>query len=896
MGQTLIIAPDQCMFRYTGTEGSESTLNVKDGALALNLDWSEELEPKNISDDLVTNIVNAPTPNLYVAIKTEGETKDRAQSIVALLMSLESYLVAKFSERVATEDELKVSLEDWRNYFKALQQHRYVFGDRFSIYLLSDSVLPEDLQVLTRAFRSALQNNAEANELLEQFESICAADKPGSWSQVVYFNLHQYHALKNATNEISEQALLVDAACKEKEAIKIELKDRCKEEKLHAQKFQRLQSELETALVEVKNCQSAIVELTEQNDDLSIEFATVNEERGALASEKHELSSECKLLLIQTQQLHQELETVFTLAERRKSQVAELEGKNTVSSRQLTEAGIERQDLLKTNKMRADENGLLQLQIQQLQEELESTVDNAESVKALFTDLEHKYSTVNNQLNSAKFENSSLAASNQLQEAENALMSLQILQLQEELEATYEKQVDVQKQLLDSEKKNRQLIEQYEKKPLKSSVDKSLVERLSQLDNENAILVLQIGQLQEELESVYTKHVIQKTTNSDLTEQSEVKVSRTESIKLRKELKDVMSEKELLQLQVKQLREELEFYFSEYQKLKGESPDNKALNDFKNKVENRFPYLVLSEDVTLTGGANQKDFQRITARFTEVSHGDKRWNAFSIIVNNRNGVLDVEFHAPNEQRIYPLSRFVKTGSNKVCDFSLLSPFTDAGKKALAQLSADDHLLLIGIIEELQARLLRKDVQCNDATLNLDLSEWPKMLCKLKGALEQLVPKEAHPPLNFKKLSLKQNMVSVSNEHLLICIENLHAGGVRYPAYDIKVGAKQIKDKEFTDYGSLEFRELANSQAPLVTWPPETEDKWGLKLVLDLPADLNEGQQKAIDHLQMQDKLFIRDLLTKLASRLHTLNRKNLKINQPLENWQKLIAGMVSKFE
>ena len=74
-----------------------------------------------------------------------------------------------------------------------------------------------------------------------------------------------------------------------------------------------------------------------------------------------------------------------------------------------------------------------------------------------------------------------------------------------------------------------------------------------------------------------------------------------------------MSEQELLQLQIKQLQEELEFYFTEYQKLKGESPDNKALSEFKSKIEERFPHLVLSEGVTLTGGANQKDLQRITA-------------------------------------------------------------------------------------------------------------------------------------------------------------------------------------------------------------------------------------------------------------------------------------------
>ena len=356
-----------------------------------------------------------------------------------------------------------------------------------------------------------------------------------------------------------------------------------------------------------------------------------------------------------------------------------------------------------------------------------------------------------------------------------------------------------------------------------------------------------------------------------------------------------MSEQELLQLQIKQLQEELEFYFTEYQKLKGESPDNKALSEFKSKIEERFPHLVLSDGVTLTGGANQKDLQRITARFTQIEHGDKHWNAFSVIVNDRKGVLDIEFHAPDKKRVYPLSKFVKTGSNKVCDFSLLSPFTDAGKRTLAELPAEDHLLLIGIIEELQTKLEQGDVQRTEATAGLDVAPWPEKLLKLSSALKQLAPKPSPKPLNFKKLSLKQNMVGATNEHLLICIENLQANGISYPAFDIKVGAKQIKDNTFTEYGSLEFRELANNQAPLATWPPQTEDKWGLKLVLDLPAQLNEEQQNAINSLKEEDQLFIKELLTKLADRLHTIDRKKLKVNQPLENWQKLITGMVAKF-
>ena len=834
MGQTLVIAPNESLFTYAGIQGEEKEHQSHQGALALSLNWSEEQESQSNAAGFIKSVVNAAAPNLNIAIKQAGEDISKAQSITALLVSPEAYVVALFASRPVKEAELSNALENWNNYFKALQQHQYLLGEQFSIKLLSNSVLSNEQQALAQTVRCALKGNIDTNEILQQFEGFSVASNTESWAKVVHFSLQQFQSLISAKNENAKKDSLFNAAKNEKEGIEKALKEQHEEVKLNKQKIQALQGELETKLTEAKKNQAAIAELTQQNRDINSELAQASGEYKALVAESNEQKSENELLVLQIQQLQEELEAVFTDAENSKVTIADLEVKHADINRKLAEANSETQFLIKENKVNADENALLQLQIQQLQEELE---------------------------------------------------------------ATFSKLTQVQQQLENAEQTNAQLKVATKEKQPDPEVVNTLKEKLLAAEDENALLVLQISQLQEELESIYVQFEEHKNTSAGLINKLEAKLSISEDNgpALRTELENAMSEQELLQLQIKQLQEELEFYFTEYQKLKSESPDNKALSEFKSKIEERFPHLVLSEGVTLTGGANQKDLQRITARFTQVEHADKHWNAFSVIVNDRKGVLDVEFHAPDNKRVYPLSKFVKTGSNKVCDFSLLSPFTDAGKKALAELSAEDHLLLIGIVEELQTKLQQSDVQRTDATANIDIAPWPEKLLKLSTALKKLTPSPAPKPLNFKKLSLKQNMVGATNEHLLICIENLQANGTSYPAFDIKVGAKQIKDKVFTEYGSLEFRELANKQAPLASWPPATEDKWGLKLVLDLPVQLNEQQQNAIDSLKEEDKLFIKELLTKLADRLHTLDRKKLKVNQPLENWQKLISGMVAKF-
>lgn len=834
MGQTLVIAPNESLFTYAGIQGEEKDHQSHQGALALSLNWSEEQESQSNAAGFIKSVVNAAAPNLNIAIKQAGEDISKAQSITALLVSPEAYVVALFASRPVKEAELSNALENWNSYFKALQQHQYLLGEQFSIKLLSNSVLSNEQQALAQTVRCALKRNIDTNEILQQFEAFSVDDNTESWAKVVHFSLQQYQSLISAKNENAKKDLLLNAAKNEKEGIEKALKEQHEEVKLNKQKIQVLQGELETKETEAKKNQAAIAELTQQNHDINSELAQASGENKALVAESNKQKSENELLVLQIQQLQEELEVVFTDAENSKVTIADLEVKYADINRQLAEANSEKQNLVQESKANADENALLQLQIQQLQEELEETFS--------------KLTRVQQQLENAEQTNTQLKA------------------------ATKEKQPDPE-------------------------VVNTLKEKLLAAEDENALLVLQISQLQEELESIYVQFEEHKNTSAGLINKLEAKLSNSEDNgpALRKELENAMSEQELLQLQIKQLQEELEFYFTEYQKLKSESPDNKALSEFKSKIEERFPHLVLSEGVTLTGGANQKDLQRITAHFTQVEHADKHWNAFSVIVNDRKGVLDVEFHAPDNKRVYPLSKFVKTGSNKVCDFSLLSPFTDAGKKALAELSAEDHLLLIGIVEELQTKLQQSDVQRTDATANIDIAPWPEKLLKLSTALKKLTPSPAPKPLNFKKLSLKQNMVGAANEHLLICVEDLQANGTSYPAFDIKVGAKQIKDKAFTEYGSLEFRELANNQAPLTSWPPATEDKWGLKLVLDLPAQLNEQQLNAINSLNEEDKVFIKELLSKLADRLHTLDRKKLKVNQPLENWQKLMTGMADKF-
>ena len=642
MGNKLIIAPNEFLLSYADISAEK----VMQGGLALTLDWSEELTDSKKSDAFINEIVNAKPPHISVVISQESDKG--AQGIMALLMSPQDYIVASFTNTLPEQAELTEALENWNNYFKALQQHQYLLGEHFIIQVLPTSNLSKEQQALSDAVRSALKSDVETSELLQQFESYSAKSETSSWVNAVSYVLHQHTNVKTTKVECDKANAALNTIKTEKEIIQKELAQKSEKIVQLTQQFEKAQNELASAVKEGTNTQDSFSKLEAEYKGVSNELAIKKEENASIAAENSELKGEGELLRLQIQQLQEELESVFAEANDTKAALADLDKKFKDATNKLTEASKEKQKLTKEKEEQASENELLLLQIQQLQEELEATFLKLSNLDVDFKRIE-----------------------------------------------------------LD----NKQLKENAKAEEIASAKDKDIAKTINVLEEEKDLLLLQVNQLQKELGSNVAQSEESKKTNDALIQKLKAKLAQleTQCPELQKELKDAMSEQELLQLQIKQLQEELEFYFTEYQKLKGESPDNKALAEFKNKVEVRFPHLVLSEGVTLTGGANQKDLQRLIARFTQVEHGSKHWNAFSIIVNDRKGVLDIELHAPDKKRVYPLSKFVKTGSNKVCDFSLLSPFTDAGKKALAELPATDQFLLIGIVEELHSKLQQNGV-------------------------------------------------------------------------------------------------------------------------------------------------------------------------------------------
>jgi hypothetical protein len=230
----------------------------------------------------------------------------------------------------------------------------------------------------------------------------------------------------------------------------------------------------------------------------------------ALESSLAERTAENELALLQINQQQEELETSYLNAKELKGELATQTSRLETHLAELTV-----------------ENELALLQINQLQEELETTFLNAKELKGEFATQTSRLETHLADLT-----------------AENELALLQINQLQEELETTF--------------------LNAKELKGEFATQTSRLETHLAELTAENELALLQINQLQEELETTFLNA---KELTGELAESKS-------TLEIR--LAERTAENERGLMQINQLQEELEATYLNAKELTGELAESKS--------------------------------------------------------------------------------------------------------------------------------------------------------------------------------------------------------------------------------------------------------------------------------------------------------------------------------
>ena len=964
MSKKLFLAPNHHLLNFAltnqGEEVSENT--IKKGCLQAEYDWQDIDDDTDISTKDLLALLTSDSAGYTCAYVL----KDELETHQLLMPPVSAWLVNSNDKQPGAVES---AILQWLDYIEAAKQLLLLLPGQvvatWPVELQSAAAFEHQLQlILEQDQRVALATQewcsfvvrsentpsaiALASELIKQKQSQAASEKEHFKAKT---------ALKQDISDLSNELAKV---CAERNKL-AELEPQLSAKQTELEQLQQSNSDLQEKLNQSEATHQQVSEalktqeaqnnaLAQDAEKLKESLAQQEEIKAVLEQtqtqltnlqEEHETASQDKLSLVsrleanneqlkektnqldkanaQISQLQTEIEKLTVSNHSADNELNQIKNKATELETQLNAAGNE----LAEHK---NELELATLQVTQLQQELEQLIKNKKVLEETLQQSVEKEKTQAEQLNEKGM--ALTVAQQELQ-----LVTLQLSQLQQELESVSAKEKNLQT-ALQSAKAEAEVA-----KSKGSQADTKYNETCAELE----LATLQISQLQEELEQLFAKEQAATKALSDAeTAQVAAKQNADEATA---QLGVSQQEIELLTLQLNQLQEELEHYFVAYQKLKAESSAaaSEAKGYWKNIIKARTNTFLVAQKVQVTGGFDNDNVQRIITRLNQVTNLKDEWDAFSVIFNDRNGNLDIEFHAPAENRFYPLSQFVKTGSSKVCDYSIIKPFDSANCKVLAALNDDDKALLIEIVREVSIHLHDSEVEVLQQAENINVQAWGPKLAQMLEALStpkpaepvieekiiepsditlepeepsqltELAPitveaetKEEQSPsepagipqtadgLSFTKLTLSQNMVAETNQHLSIRADNLSYADRSFEQFEFKIGAKRIEKDGFTQFGSIELREQ-KGVAPISDWSIATEDKWGKKLILSLGPIITAAEKQNITSLNGQDQAFVRAFLSALIKHIHKLDLNRIELANPISDWHTMLSSMLEQF-
>ena len=530
---------------------------------------------------------------------------------------------------------------------------------------------------------------------------------------------------------------------------------------------------------------------------------------------------------------------------------------------------------------------LAELQIAQLQEELESTVSQIEVLSPL-----------PERLNESQAKVQDYAEKIEQLTSDKTLAEMQVAQLQEELEATLvelTKQQTLTKQLTEQTKSSERLVKDYNQ--LQSEKDAAESE-IVRLQTESVQLAKQHSELESKCKSL-TQQVDAATQSQskksqaligELQSQLEQQIKRNEQIeelkdKLEKKLKESeagmtknkefhQTELELASLQISQLQEELEYYYQAFQEAQNKGVSVKTMANQRQKVFSK----AMAAGIKVIGKYADDGYQDIHFVLREVRLGcGKEFAELPVKLANVSGHIAIEFRETSEGNLFQHFDDTTDEYGPFLRFYANPPAeqTEQQKLVFNRMNASERVLVMSTIMLLAELLQNQSIECE---VQIDASEWRSWRL---SAIELLEATESVPAwLSFDSVVLKEEFRTSGYEHLWLEFNNVLVGDNWQERLEVKVAASNVSDEKqpFSNEISLEFRTLEDGTPPLLSWPPETADEYGHKLIVQL------GDLSSLSDLATPDLNLITHLANNLPSIIEKVEEQHAVMQRAKNDW------------
>ena len=383
-------------------------------------------------------------------------------------------------------------------------------------------------------------------------------------------------------------------------------------------------------------------------------------------------------------------------------------------------------------------------------------------------------------------------------------------------------------------------------------------------EQENELLLLQLHQVQEELESYFLQHQDKQTQLEALTQ---AKASADQ-------------ENELLLLQLHQVQEELEHYFLQHQDKQNALQVEAARWQ---RMLQRNPDYCDYESIKVLPKQNSQD-NRIVWQFQNLHIAGRSFRELTFETITEKGLTGFIFTKPASKEAV----FTRWPVTKVIENELIIMPCGEGDQLvqsieiLVNLSASDWVFLKALIRLLDTLLQQPKI------LQLSADENLQMIGNGLKVFQDILQK--FPPLlRYDQVTLKRAQVNPDYEHLWLQLENLVFADKASPEFSFRLSCANVGPNRFGGYPKLEFPETVEPNL-FEGWFIESYDDFGGKLELRfaLPKAMDiEVWQRLTDH----DRKFLVELLERLPSMLAVLQHSNTQLKRPWGDWLTMIKEM-----
>lgn len=358
-------------------------------------------------------------------------------------------------------------------------------------------------------------------------------------------------------------------------------------------------------------------------------------------------------------------------------------------------------------------------------------------------------------------------------------------------------------------------------------------------------------------------------------------------------------EQELSILQIHQLQEELEHYYSEYIDLQSKYADLEK--NYELGKANVLPPMPGKSSCLaanagkgeIVGSFTMEDYSDIHIKLYDLSLADSRQFPefhFKIILNS--GCAGIELRPqPGGDKNYinwPEGMTDEYGPYLMVIPDPIEEQAQVQQDLLNSLSSADYNLIEASLQALNSLWYTENIENPEGLESSILRRWKLTACE---CLRQLSKKPSQ--IRFDKVRLKEHYCQEDYEHLWLELENLRFGTQYFSKYDFKLMVSSLsEDPLFASHAGLSFRELGENRfPPLQTWPSDIVDEYGSELLYHIDLSGKSFRVEGVEALAEQDLIFIHALIDKLPQMVLAISEVS-NCSRPIEQWHTLAKALV----